>query len=429
MKISKDGAKFPRGISQAVLLLNEKQKREPMTDYSERSKDRFLENLRLVNERSGVDLDTIDLLEAFARYDLDRSQPVNLSPEAPSPLSRRVAEFLDQNQHLPDQARTFLAAYAQRLQDSGIPFVFNLRHLGHLLGISPERLLVLSTSADKRYSVYRIPKRDGSLRTIEAPQAELKTVQRAILDKLLHAIPLNPHAEGFRRNRSIVSNSARHVGQKVVIKVDLKDFFPSITADRVMGLFLSLGFPRQVASLLARLTTCNGRLATGAPTSPAISNLVCRRLDRRMAGLGLKSQFEYSRYADDLTFSSQNPALTQMLPFLQQLISEEGFTVKGSKTRILRCGGQQKVTGIVVNDKPNIARKEVRTLRAILHNCQQGNLQQQAAQYGHRFKGIVDYPLASFRASIQGRINHIRRVNPEVGERLLQDFLAITFPV
>lgn len=306
------------------------------------------------------------------------------------PLSRRVAEFLDQNQHLPDQARTFLAAYAQRLQNSGIPFVFNLRHLGHLLGISPERLLVLSTSADKRYSVYRIPKRDGSLRTIEAPQAELKTVQRAILDKLLHAIPLNPHAEGFRRNRSIVSNSARHVGQKVVIKVDLKDFFPSITADRVMGLFLALGFPRQVASLLARLTTCNGRLATGAPTSPVISNLVCRRLDRRIASLGLKSQFEYSRYADDLTFSSQNPALTQMLPFLQQLISEEGFTVKGSKTRILRCGGQQKVTGIVVNDKPNIARKEVRTLRAILHNCQQGNLQQQATQYGRRFKGIVE---------------------------------------
>jgi hypothetical protein len=300
------------------LLLNEKQKREPMTDYSERSKDRFLANLRLVNERSGVDLDTIDLLEAFARYDLDRSQPVNLSPEAPSPLGRRVAEFLDQNQHLPDQARTFLAVYAQRLQSNGIPFVFNLRHLGHLLGHSPERLLVLSTSADKRYSVYQIPKRDGSLRTIEAPQAELKTVQRATLDKLLHLIPLNPHAEGFRRNRSIVSNSTRHVGQKVVIKVDLKDFFPSITADRVMGLFLALGFPRQVASLLARLTTCNGRLATGAPTSPVISNLVCRRLDRRMASLGLKSQFEYSRYADDLTFSSQNPALTQMLPFLQQ---------------------------------------------------------------------------------------------------------------
>lgn len=108
MKISKDGAKFPRGISQAVLLLNEKQKREPMTDYSERSKDRFLENLRLVNERSGVDLDTIDLLEAFARYDLDRSQPVNLSPEAPSPLSRRVAEFSTRISIFPTRPGPFL---------------------------------------------------------------------------------------------------------------------------------------------------------------------------------------------------------------------------------------------------------------------------------------------------------------------------------
>lgn len=142
-------------------------------------------------------------------------------------------------------------------------------------------------------------------------------------------------------------------------------------------------------------------------------------------------QFEYSRYADDITFSSQNPQMVQLLPFLQEVIREEGFAVKTPKTRIQRSGGQQKVTGIVVNCRPNIARKEIRVLRAILHNCKTGDLRHQARQYAET-RGVANpqaYSLSSFKASLRGKINHIRLVNPDIGEGLLRGFFEIDFPV
>lgn len=402
-----------------------------MENIPEEQKERFLLNLRLVNERAQVEPEVVDLLEACARIELGLGRPVNLTPSEPHHLSQRVRELLWKNRHLPPQAQNFLATYCQQIHDQGIIFLLSPAHLAQTLSLSPEELSRLSKTANRRYSSYQIPKSDGSARTIHAPNPELKTTQRAILDNLFAFIPLNPHAEGFRRNRSIVTNSQRHVGQKVVVKLDLKDFFPSITSDRIFGLFLALGYPRQVASLLTNLTTYQGALPTGAPTSPALSNLVCRRLDRRLSGAARKMEFEYSRYADDITFSSQNPQMVRLLPFFQGILKEERFEVKYPKTRILRSGGQQKVTGIVVNSKTNIARQDVRTLRAILHNCRTGDLRMQASKYAKTVKGLSNpevYPLSRFQASLRGKINHIRRVNPEMGEKLLKSYLSISFP-
>lgn len=398
--------------------------------YSEGKRQRFLENLRLVNERAKVDPEIIDLIEAFARIELDHDRAVNLTPPAPNQLSKKVHDFLRKNSHLPQQTQDFLATYCQRLHSQGIIFLLNSAHLAATLSLPQEQLNRLAATTDKRYFSYNIPKRDGSVRSIHAPNSELKVVQRTILDDLLSFSPLSLHAEGFRRNRSIVTNSQRHVSQKVVVKLDLKDFFPSITSQRIFGLFLGLGYPRQVASLLTGLTTYKGALPTGAPTSPVLSNLVCRRLDKRLAGVAQKMQFEYSRYADDLTFSSQNPQLVQLIPFIQEIIQEEGFEVKTPKTRIQRNGGQQKVTGIVVNCRPNIASKEIRSLRAIIHNSRNGNLQEQVQKYAE-LRGLANtriYTMDSFKASLRGKINHVRQVNPKAGDRLLLDYLHINFP-
>lgn len=402
-----------------------------MKSITEEKKERFLSNLRLVNERAQAEPEVVDLLEAFARMELDRERPVNLAPPEPQRLSQEVREFLWKNRHLPPQTQNFLAVYCQKIREQGLVFLLNPAHLAQTLSLTPEQLNRMASTANRQYFSYQIPKRDGSPRTIQAPSPELKAVQRTILDELLAFAPLNVHAEGFRRKRSIVTNSQRHVGQKLVVKLDVKDFFPSITSERVFGLFLGLGYPRQVASLLTDLTTCQGALPTGAPTSPVLSNLVCRRLDRRLSGIGQKMQFEYSRYADDITFSSQNPQMVQLLPFLQEVIREEGFVVKAPKTRIQRSGGQQKVTGIVVNCRPNIARKEIRTLRAILHNCKTGDLRQQARKYAE-IRGVTNpqnYSLSSFKASLRGKINHVRLVNREIGESLLRDFNNVNFPV
>jgi len=394
-------------------------------------RERFLSNLRLVNERARVEAEIIDLIEAFARLDLEKGRSVALNPPAPQRLSPPVALFLEKNRHLSPSSQDFLAAYCQRVHEQGLIFLLNPEHLAHLLGLGQERLESLARTADRRYYSYAIPKRDGSDRVINAPHPELKSVQRALLDNLLGFAPLSASAEGFRRDRSILTNGQRHIGKKVVVKLDVKDFFPSITAERIFGLFLSMGYPRSVAKLLTGLTTYKGALPTGAPTSPVLSNLVCRRLDKRLSGVGGKMGFDYSRYADDLTFSSQNPEMVQLLPFLQEIIAEEGFEVKKPKTRIQRSGGQQKVTGIVVNCRPNIARKDIRTLRAIIHNCRTGKLQRESARYAVS-RGVANtktYSLEAFQASLRGRIEHVRRVNPEVGSYLLDSFLQISFDV
>lgn len=400
-----------------------------MQKISPEKRERYLQNLRLVNEQAGVEQELVDLIEAFAALELDRGNPVNLHPSAPSRLGKSVRQFLAKNQHLAPTALHFIAAYCQRIHEQGAVFILNPAHLAQRLSLAPEQLFRLATSAEKHYHTSQIPKRNGTLRTLHAPRPLLKRTQRAILDEILAFIPLNPHAEGFRRHHSILTNSQRHVGQKVVVKLDIEDFFPSIGSERIHGLFARLGYPRQVTWLLTRLTTCRGALPTGAPTSPALSNLVCRRLDRRLSAIGERMGFAYSRYADDITLSSQNPRMVQLLPFLREVIGEEGFRPKASKTRILRDGGRQKVTGVVVNTRPNIGRHEIRTLRAILHRCQKGSLHHQARQYA-KTRGVDNpqkYSLSSFQASLRGKINHVRAINPEMGDRLLRDFLAINF--
>lgn len=402
-----------------------------MLNISEETRKKYLDNLRLINERAQVEPEVVDLIEAFARLELDRGSTPQFYPPEPQRLSGSARAFLRKNDHLSLTARNFLATYCQRLQEQGLKFILNPLHLAGILSVPLEKLHALAGKAEKAYFTYHIPKRDGRSRTIHAPYPRLKSVQRSILDEFLTGIPLRPEAEGFRKNRSIVTNSRRHIDKKVVIRLDLEDFFPSITSERVFGLFQALGYTHEVSSLLTRLTTYRGALATGAPSSPAISNLVCRRLDRRLFGLGEKMKFQYSRYADDLAFSSQNSRLAQLLPFLREIIRDEGFEVNRSKTRILRSGGQQKVTGIIVNRKPNIARKEIRILRAILHNCRQGGIRRQAYKYAKEVKRVSNpqsYPLLLFKASLRGKIDHIRQVNPEIGEKLLNDFLGIRFP-
>lgn len=241
-------------------------------------------------------------------------------------------------------------------------------------------------------------------------------------------MPLNNHAEGFRKKRSILTNAARHLGRRVLIKIDLRDFFPSIGFDRVFGMFLSLGYPRQVALLMTNLTTHNRVLPTGAPTSPAISNIISRKLDKRFVRLGEKNGFSYSRYADDLAFSSSGEHIIKMIPFLKEIIHDEGFTVNEDKLRILRNSGRQKLTGIIVNEKPNIDRREVRKIRAVLHNCKQGNASEQARHWARREKGLLFPELYSedtFRKSLHARINFIRQVNQKTGDILLTEFQEI----
>lgn len=391
--------------------------------YPCKNKEEFIDNLRRINERAGVEPEIIDLIEAYARLRLDKGKEAHFFDDRIRTNDRELQEFFFKNRHVDRRALNFLAAYYLELKRRDLRCVFTKSHLAHLLNIPIERLRWLADDTRGHYTCFSVKKRDGGPREIFAPKQDLKTVQRQLLDDFLHRVRLNSHAEGFRKRRSILTNAERHIGKNIVIKMDVKDFFPSITFARVLGMFVSLGYPRQVAVLLTKLVTYKGRLPIGAPTSPAISNIVCRRLDRRFVGLGEKAGFDYSRYADDITISSNNKGVNRMIPFFKEILKEEGFEVNESKMRILRSGGRQKITGIVVNKKPNLDKNEVRKLRAVIYNCSHKDFGHEAKRWAEHEKCLNNprsYSLREFQSSLRGKINFVQMVNPELGKRLLE---------
>jgi hypothetical protein len=294
------------------------------------------------------------------------------------------------------------------------------------------KLMRAGTGAGSPYVSFTIPKANGEPRTITAPRLALRRVQRQILDELLGKLPTHAAAHGFVKRRSAVSNAKPHEGTQLVIKLDLKDFFPTISYHRVRGLLCGYGFTPEVADVLAGLTTHRavlpdgyvvwpGVLPQGAPTSPTLANLICRRLDSRLSGLAKRMGARYTRYADDLTFSfakgmDQKNDLGRFLWWVNQVCQQEGFAENIGKRKILRPSAQQRITGIVVNSGLAVPRAMRRTFRAILHNCRIHGLASQA-------RGRKD-----FRAYLLGYASYIRMVQPQLGKQALAEVRALLNP-
>jgi len=336
-----------------------------------------------------------------------------------------------------------------------VPHLAAAGDLAALLEISPGELEWLAdarglerTVHDERLRNYRygaLPRRNGSLRVVERPKTRLKAIQRRLLHELLDRVPAHPAAHGFTRGRSARTHAAAHVGRRVVLRMDLEDFFASIQAGRIYGIFRTCGYPEAVAHALTALTTnvvparewaalprprgemeaitahhrLGRRLATahlpqGAPTSPALANLAAFRLDRRLAGLAASLGAVYTRYADDLTFSGSRTLLGAARGWIAKIAREEGFVVNDAKTAVMTRAGRQRVCGIVVNERTNVARDEHDVLKAIIHN---------AARNGPAAENRAG--VADFRAHLLGRIAWVESLNPGRGAKLRRGFEAI----
>ncbi|PQO40833.1 reverse transcriptase family protein [Blastopirellula marina] len=326
----------------------------------------------------------------------------------------------------------------ERLQASGLPVLSSPAELAEAIGISVGTLRWLSyhhpASKTTHYHSWKIAKRSGGERTISRPHKKLEHAQRWVLDHLLSKLPTHDAAHGFVPGRSTLSGAVPHVGASVLVNVDLQDFFPTIDFARVAGLFRGFGYSPAVATILALLTTeaprrmirsgsetlhvavGNRSLPQGACTSPAISNLICQRMDKRLSGMAASIGWCYTRYADDLSFSSVEQAdkVAYLLARVRHFTDEEGFQIKASKTRVLRRSNQQSVTGIVVNDRPSIDRKTIRQLRAILHRAKSEGLERQN-RIGH----------TNFRGWVAGMIAYVEMVNPQQGRKLREAFGTI----
>jgi RNA-directed DNA polymerase len=225
-----------------------------------------------------------------------------------------------------------------------------------------------------RYRQFTIPKRSGGRRRILAPDPELKSLQRRILRRLLARLRVHPAAMGFEQGRSIVTNAQAHRGQAVVLRFDIRDFFPSTSAKRVKRYFRRIGWNRPARRLLLGWCTFDGGLPQGAPTSPRLSNLVNYRLDARLTAMAAKLRAVYTRYADDITISfaeDDSEKIHYMQRFVRQVVEAEGYRLHHrKKLSVRRRHHQQIVTGLVVNRRVNLPRGVRRWLRAVQHRAQ-----------------------------------------------------------
>lgn len=372
-----------------------------------------------------------------------QAEPTRLSQmtvaELPYPFARMgvLGGYLDLSQD----------GNADRLRQSGLPVFSNPTGLAEWLGISVGRLAWLvhrceegQRPQDPRSAHYHfrwLKKRKGGYRLIEAPKPLLKTVQQKVLREILDRIPVHAACHGFVIRRSIVTNAAPHAGKRVVVKLDLENFYTTVCHSRVVAIFRSLGYSREAAIWLAGLTTAaipagldvpddnlsllnvyRGRhLPQGAPTSPTLANLSAFSLDLRLSGLARTFRAQYTRYADDLTFSGPQKFLNGLpafLPLVSKIIRSERFRLHPRKRQILRNNQQQKVTGVVVNSRVNVDRDEFDRLKALLHNC----LLRGVSSQNHERR-------EDFSQHVLGRIGHIKHLNPVRGEKLLEMFRRI----
>lgn len=269
---------------------------------------------------------------------------------------------------------------------SRLPTFENLDALAGALGLPKQVLTSYVFDADRYYKRFRVGKRaKHGYRVIQAPSKELKGVQRWILAFILRQVPVSSNCTGFRPGASIVVNAEPHISQDFVFNADIRDFFPTITVNRVVGLYKHLGYPSEVAFGLGRLTTYRGTLPQGAPTSPDTANLICRNLDKRIAGLCARRSWVYTRYCDDITISGDH-SIGHDADLISLIIRDEGFDLNNGKTRVLRRNARQMVTGLVVNESPNIERHRRKVWRAIFH---QARLEPQ--RFVHRIPELTGY--------------------------------------
>jgi hypothetical protein len=322
-----------------------------------------------------------------------------------------------------------------------------------LEGFADLRGLQRNTDAERRSHYVRsfVPKASGGWRLIESPKPRLREIQRRLLDEVLARVPLHAAAHGFRERHSCRTHAQSHVGQAVVIRMDLCDFFLHVSRARVAGLFRSFGFPPGVAAMLASLATTRTpnrtfdrqphddadgdgtserqrdwqqhqryrvpHLPQGAPSSPALANLCAFALDVRLAALAQAAGARYTRYADDLVFSGGRDFARGADRFVAQvgaIAFEEGFSTNARKTRVMPQARRQQITGIVVNRRVNVPRVQFDRLKATLTNCLRSGPGSQNRE------GFADY-----RAHLAGRIAYVASLNAQRGARLRRLFDAI----
>lgn len=299
----------------------------------------------------------------------------------------------------------------------------DINDLTEYLKIPPQTMYDVIYHSQSSYRTFEIAKKKGGMRLIEAPEGDLKKVQRLLNYHLQlvyqHCRPECAHGfiSNFKKThatRNIVTNAQAHVGANHVLNIDLKSFFHSVDIWKVKKIFMSYPFyyGNDLASYIAILTTYNDRLPMGAPTSPVIANLAAFMLDRKLMRFAKNNNIVYTRYADDLTFSTKQEIKATHLQEIIEIVRSEKFLLNDKKTRLYRKNRCQTVTGLKVNEKVNVDRKFIRSIRAMLHNWQ---------KYGKTRAAIRNKNEQQFVNIVKGKLDFlamVRGTNDELYRKL-----------
>ena len=315
----------------------------------------------------------------------------------------------------------------------GLPALSSFADIADALEVTPEILqwLTYERGADTtdHYTRFAIPKRGGGRRLISTPKPAMRAAQQWVRTNVLVPLPVSDYAAAFRPGKSIADNARLHSGKACVIRLDLKDFFGTVTFHRIRGFFQSLGYNPGVSTVLALICTDAPRsrvtldgqtslvivgdrsLPQGACTSPDLANLITAGLDARIGGLARKFGYTYSRYADDMVLSTNEEEVfaAGVISAVSRVCVAEGFTIHHRKTRIMRSPNRQLVTGLLVNDGVRLTRKDLRKVRAFLHRCETQGLDAVSAELGK-----------DARAVAHGYFAYIFMITPGVAMRLLE---------
>lgn len=251
----------------------------------------------------------------------------------------------------------------------GLPIIDNIDDLANYTNLSKNIIFQFSSNTSSYYKVYEIPKKNGKKRKIHQPSKKLKGLQSWILVNILNKLKSSDACKGFEKGMSLNDNVKPHKNSNAILNLDLLDFFPSITPDKVYNIFISIGYNKLISSIFTKLCTYNESLPQGSPCSPKLANLICWNLDSRLQGFVGKKGIIYTRYADDLTFSGIIPSkVIKILPIIKEIIQDEGFKVNRNKTRFVGLSRKREVTGLVIFDgNYGIGRKSFKLLRAKIY--------------------------------------------------------------
>lgn len=317
----------------------------------------------------------------------------------------RYWEAYYRSRGMPDEFTKCCLEYAKNFFQCELPVIFDRQHLCLLLGLDEQYINSVVYGADCHYRTFYIRKKSGGVRELSAPHYTLRYVQNWIYQNILKNIKVNYCVHGFRPKKSILTNAKVHVKNRSLLKIDMKDFFPSIDINKVVNVFRSMGYSNHVSFYLASICCVNGHLPQGAPTSPSLSNIIARHMDNRILGLCKKMNYCYTRYADDIAISGDRID-SSFVDYVKKIIVECSFEVNEAKVKLYNGNGAKILTGVsMANNRIRLPRDFRRSLQMELYCIRHYGL------YDHMRRRKIKDP--GYLASLLGKLNYWLMLEPE----------------